>query len=389
MKKVWTIILIALLAIALAVLILVRFLPAESYESVDMDSPYPCTVQETKKGLEVTVTGKFPAECKWTGEILSGYAADITELKQTDRKASFLITPVSWGSASAVLSLEKTANGIPERVYELDFDVSVGSDRSLSLLGADCREPESISGETEHYYYRAASASDGSLDLYIGGSSVYEWMLQVDGDCAAGQEPEITEETGDFARFRLVYLKPGTGTVRLCSTTADEAVEIEIEADAEGRLHPGAHQAVPYQYTKPDAAAECAAAYAQLLGAPALPREAELLSANAMLWISRADPARCLDVGCLEFEMDGMTWLLYGSDTATAADLFVDRSAEALSQQTVRTDDGKTAIVYDHADGAFAGWKSAAGRSWLLEAEDGAGAEDVVSAVEKLLKVAA
>lgn len=384
MKKVWTIILIALLVIVLGVLVFVRFRPAKN---ADSDSLYPYSVQTTKKGLQVTVTGKFPDGCNWTGESRAKYVAGVSEKMQNKNRASFLITPISRGDSHVVLSLQKTAGGVTERVYEFDLDVSVGTDRTVTILNMSCREPDCIAGETENYAYHIVSAADGSLDLYAGSTSVYGWDLQIDGSFAAGQELTAQPNTDDIAHFRLTPLESGSGIARLFSAAAGEAVEIEVETDGEGRLHPGTHQVAAYEYVKPDAAAECAEAYEALMGAPVLPPDAELISANAVLRASRADADKYLDVGYLEFTMDGKIWELYGSDTATAADLFIDRSANAISQQTVKAD-GKTAIVYDHADGAFAGWKGSDGRNWLLQSEK-ASTEEVAAAVEKLLKVTA
>ena len=89
--------LLILVVVLLALLIFARTSPSEVIDSEDPTSLYPYSFQQTRKGLEITISGPFPKDCSWTAESQYTGVAGVSALHQNARKAKFLINPVSWG----------------------------------------------------------------------------------------------------------------------------------------------------------------------------------------------------------------------------------------------------------------------------------------------------
>lgn len=392
MKKVWIIVMAAVLILAvvlLALLIFARTSPSEVIDSEDPTSLYPYSFEQTKDGLEMTISGPFPKDCSWTAESQYTGIAGVSELRQNANKAKFLITPVSWGRVQVTFCLDQDEATEAGHVYELDVAVEVDTNREITIAENGHREDLTVSGGSEQYNYRILSNTDGSLELYADNDSLCKWSLRVVGECVAAAPVTdifaLPEEKSETRRYHISGIGEGTDTLQLCSEALGENVIITVEAAADGTLTVTDHQISNDPLEEPYEYAEQEAAYRYLLGEPALPAEAKLEMANAIIWVSRTDSEKYLNVGVLDFEMKGQSWELYGSDEAAPADLYADLAEEAGAPITVEAN-GKTAEVYEHPDGAFAGWQSDSGRTWFLQG-DGAGTISVTVVAQELLKV--
>lgn len=384
MKKFWIILSVVLLILALTVLIVSRFSSqSEIIESMDQESRYPYFLRRTEDGLSVTVTGEFPQGAAWRGKSLNSSIVSVRELKQDGKKATFSLTPVSWGSGRVALLLELDG----EQLYALEIDLTVGTDNSIALSSAGHSELCALSGETEQYAFSLTPTADGGLTLRADHAADCDWFLRVDGGNVAAQPVSelLPEAETDFAEFTLTALQPGEDTVRLCSEALGQAVVFPVTVDEGGRLSVSDYEIVPFAPEENRLDQECLEAYRALMGEPQLPTGARLSLANAILRPSRKDSAKILDAGLLQFWLMGREWTLYVTDDGTADDLSGDRSALEETSQTVE-ENGLSAKIYSRADGCFALWQSASGRSWMLESE-GAPAEDLAAVTEKLLQV--
>ena len=392
MKKVWIIVLSAVLILTVALLSLLIFARTSLSKEIDSGDPtslYPYSFQQARDGLEITIRGPFPKDSSWKAESQYTGVADVSEIRQNARRAKFLITPISWGRMKVSFFLDQDEAAEAGRIYELDVTVDVDTNREITIAENGHREDLTVSGGGEQYNYRILSNTDGSLELYADNDTLCKWALRVVGECVAAAVVTdlytLPEETSDTLRYHISWIGEGTDTLQLCSEALGENVIITVESAADGTLtvtdHQTSHDPIeePYEYAQQEAA------YRYLLGEPALPAKAKLKLANAIFRVSRSDSEKYLNVGVLYFEMNGQSWELYGSDEATPADLYADLAKDAGAPVTVEAD-GRTAEVYEHPDGAYAGWQSDSGRTWFLQG-DGAGTIAVMAVVQELLKV--
>ena len=390
MKRAWIYILAAVLVFTVVIsslLIFVRTSPSGVISGGDPTSRYSYAFRNTKEGLQITIDGPFPKGSAWTAASRSVSVATVTEKRQNARRAEFLVRPLSWGNTGITFCLTQGESSI----YELNVAVSVDTERQITVLENGHRENLTVSGQGGQYTYCIRSAPDGSLELVADNEALCRWRLRVVGDCVAAapaaEGMRNEEEESDAVQYRIVWIKAGTDTLQLTSEALGETIRITVDAAADGTLSVADHRITKDAVELPAEYAEQAEAYRRLLGEPALPEQAELIIANAILWSSRAERGKYLDAGLLEFELNGRTWTLYGSDEASAEDFYADLAAEAGAAETVEAD-GCAAEIYSHPEGAFAFWQSASGRSWFLQSE-GAGTMAVMAVAEKLLKAVA
>lgn len=375
MKKVWIAIAALVAVLAAALLFMGLFAPKEKQESGDAESLYAYHYEKADGGLTLIITGHFPAGYRW-GVVHGGSGVEIVPQKQSAKQASFLLKPVSAGEETLFFDLQRDAEGLTERIYEIEVTALVSTGNEISILKNTHRELDGIAqGEDEGIRYRVAPLGDGSLQVVLQTDGTSRWDMIVDGSSVSAVVETV--ESGIYT-VQVSYEELGQSTVWLCERDSDRAVQLYVSADLLKNVTLADHQVTSGrpENNKGEGLSD-AAVFRRVYGSIQLPEAAFGRSESLAKW-DGADGR--FEVGCVEFSLSGRYWQLYLSDEMSW-EAFLDQANE-VSSQIVTLSAGKVYLSQMESE-ARAIWSND-GRSYLLTGRD-ASADDLKAVLAPIM----
>ena len=301
MKKLYLIIGIAILVLALAVLLLFVIGGKNETEADDPDSLYKYYYEKDGNSTIVTVKGSFPDGYLWKADSQSDGVAVVSCISSGKKEASFRVSPVGEGRYTLLLSLQN--DGImPDRIYEISvgFEADPGSTTVIasSSKGLDGL----VTNEKSGYRYSYAAGPDNSLYVSVQNADREFTEIVIGGSVYVSAAD--TKYTDDGVIYVIKAVSTGKSSLCVCDVNEKKAIRFELEVLENGKITVGSHGVSDYDITT-DPNEERKSEAEKLVGDITLPDDCTLVNiGSTSLTVSYSEYYNCVDI---TFERAGRT----------------------------------------------------------------------------------
>lgn len=200
---------IAVLLILLLILTLIG--GGRKIDTGDEGGKYGYSLKYEGKSVLVSIDGSAGDGARWVPELSHEGVVEVKEKKQTEKGASFLVSPLADGICNVTFVLEKEGT-TPERLYEIVTTFTLDPDGTFDYTGSRHTEIKARTRQNENgnYPYSMQEQKDGSLTVLIDGIGKENWEPALSAD---GIVQVFEYEAENQKRLEIVPIAPGTAVL--------------------------------------------------------------------------------------------------------------------------------------------------------------------------------